>query len=264
MRSFKKLVSNSRFYVLALSLLASLFVLAYFRVKFPSDQLYYIRTEQLFGLIAVILLYLAILITPLSKLMPKAVVSKQLLFARRGIGVAAAYFATLHVLISIQGQLGGLNGALLLPTRYKVSFGLGAVALVVLLSMAATSFDKAMQFMTFSRWKRLHRLVYPAMVLILIHIWLIGTHIEYATIRYTTYAALTLLILLESLRITANVRKKRQLERRVYIAITLGLCSVGVVSLLCLPVLAQDYHSEHSMEETTADHGVMKSMVMQP
>lgn len=240
---------------MALAFLASVFILALFRMKFPSDQLYYIRTEQLFGLLAVVLVYMAVVITPLNKLLPSTGIMNRVLYARRGIGVAAAYFASLHAFISIERQLGGLGGALLLPSRYKLSFGLAAIALVILIVMAFTSFDKAIKVLTFRRWKQVHRFIYLAGVLIVVHVWLIGTHVDYAFIRYTSYGALGLLLLLESIRFSVAVRKKWQLGKDEFVTLLIGLCVISAVSIAMLQLLAQGYHNEHAGTESAEFHG---------
>ncbi len=244
-KNLNRLLANSRFYILAVSVLLSIFSAAYLRGYFPSDRLYYIRLEQIYGFISIGFLYFAVILTPLSKLLGKRAWLQRVLFARRAFGVSAAYFAALHVYLVMAEQIGGLSGLSLLPTRFKVSFALGTLALIILLLMAATSFDKAIKTMTFKNWKRLHRFVYLAGVIIIIHVWLIGTHAEKPGIQIFSYCALALLFGLESKRIGNGLSKRFKLGRvknnLAFFVIFLAMAG----TLLLLPIVTKNYHSEH-------------------
>jgi DMSO/TMAO reductase YedYZ heme-binding membrane subunit len=85
------------------SLLISLGVTAWLRLQISSDQLYYIRLEQVFGFIGLAFLYIALIISPLSLLFKQNQGVKYMLFARRAIGVSAAYFAVLHASVALWG-----------------------------------------------------------------------------------------------------------------------------------------------------------------
>lgn len=200
-----------RFYILCVAVLVSIAVASLLRLTIPEDRLFGIRTQQTFGLLAVILVYVAVLLTPLSKLIDrrKAWLGR-LLFSRRAIGVSAAYFALLHTLIVLFGQLGGLTGLALLPNSFQFAVWLGVAALAILLLMAATSFDKAIEKMTFRRWKWLHRFVYLAGVLIIVHVLLIGSHADEAWIVGASFAAIALLLVLEGLRVSKTIAGKRR------------------------------------------------------
>ncbi len=254
MKKMSQLLANSRFYILATSLLLSILIAALLRAAIPGDELYYIRVEQVFGFVSVIFLYVAVILTPLSKLLGKKPVLQKILFARRAFGVSAAYFAILHVYIVMAEQIGGLSGLGLLPSRFVVSFILGFIALVILFLMASTSFDKAIELMTFKRWKQLHRFVYLAGVLVIIHIWMIGTHAETPNIKAISILALALLFGLEAKRIanTLSARfKLSQFRRNLLFYLTFVLLTG---SLMLLPVISRNYHSEHhdaSQKEAT-------------
>ncbi len=245
MNKFSTLLANSRFYILAGSLLLSIFLASYLRLHIPDDRLYYIRLEQIFGFISVVFLYIAVVLTPASKLIGKKPWLQQVLFARRAVGVSAAYFAALHVYLVMVEQIGGFSGLSLLPTRFKVSFALGTLALIILLLMAATSFDKVITFMTFQRWKQLHRLVYLAGLVIIVHVWLIGTHAEKPSVRIAGFATLGLLFALETKRIANNLTKRYKLARVEGNLLFVVLLVVMAGALLALPVLTKNYHSEH-------------------
>ncbi len=252
------LPDNSRFYILVFSVLLSVALASWIRSAVPGDQLFYIRTEQAYGWVSLIFWYIAVMVSPLGYVFGKGRgVIKQLTFARRAIGVSAAYFACLHFAVSLWGQIGGLAGLGLLPDRYKWSLGFGAVALAVLVLMAATSFDKVVSYMTFRRWKLLHRLVYGAGILVILHVWMIGTHVAYDGIKIAAFVALVIFFGLESYRVAGTIAKRyERLKRKEYLtALFIGLWLAWVLLLVSLPGLVKNYHSEnHSQQHSTVDH----------
>lgn len=93
--------------------------------------------------------------------------------ARRAIGVSCFFFASLHASLAFFGLLGGFPGLRFLGTNYIVSASLGFAALCILSLMTATSFDSAVSYLG-KRWKMIHRLVYAAGILIIIHFLAVG------------------------------------------------------------------------------------------
>lgn len=239
------LLSNIRFYILCSSILLSLIVVGWTRQQILSDQLFYIRLEQLFGFMALFYWYIALLISPLLGVIGKRSYTPLLNFSRRGIGVSAAYFALLHGAVALFGQLGGFGGVLLLPDRFLFAIAYGAVGLLVLLLMAATSFDRVIQMIGFHRWKMLHRLSYPAGLLILLHIWFIGTHSKIPLIYGITFAALALLAALESIRLSKIITKYAGDSLSYVKQLPLFLFALMIITLIWLTLTTQSYHGKH-------------------
>jgi DMSO/TMAO reductase YedYZ heme-binding membrane subunit len=240
------ILSNSRFFVLASSVLISLLVISFIRVQVTSDQVFYIRSEQVFGLLSITYWYVALIISPLGY-----VIGKQrllhLAFARRAIGVSACYFASLHIIIATWGQLGGISGIGYLPDSFKLSMAGGFAAFFILFLMAMTSFDKVISFMTFRRWKWLHRLVYMGGVLAVLHIWSVGTHLSYSPVQIGAFVALSLLIGLEAFRLVTLLAKQYdELKSKDYFyTLVIAIWLVGSVALFAIPGLIKNYHSSH-------------------
>lgn len=253
-KTIKNLPNNNRFYILVFSFLLSVFTVCVLRTQAASDQLFYIRSEQVFGFISIAYLYLALIISPLERAIGRPEWMKNILFARRAIGVSAAYFALLHAATALWGQIGGIDGLVLLPERFIWSFIFGVIALVVLLLMAATSFDKVIAFMTFRKWKWLHRFVYLGSVFIILHVWMIGTHVAYAWVQLATVIPLSLLFGLEAWCIVSKFADKHpEFKARDYsVTVALGLWLLSTVLLLMLPALVQNYHGEHHAEYNEA------------
>lgn len=240
-----RLLNNSRFYVLAFSFLLSILAFSWLRIQITSDQLFLIRAQQTFGLLSVTYWYLALSISPLGYVIGKHR-TKYLEFARRGIGVSAFYFALLHGSIALWGQLGGLSQIQYLPTLFRWSLLCGLVAFIVLLILAATSLDKVIDFMTFKRWKLLHRLIYLGGILAVLHIWTIGTHLAYNGVQLAAFFALLILGGLELFRVVKLINDKHlhlpTMERSVLFVST---WLAFIFLLLMMPSFVQNYHSRH-------------------
>jgi len=208
---FSRLVGNNRFWILALAITGSVIIAGFVQLQIPDTTLQSIRIGQAFGFLSLALLYLAMLISPLTKVFTKLPGREGLVYARRAIGVSAFYYAVLHVYITFFDQLNGFGGIAYLNPTYGWSLLSGIFALGVLCSMAATSFDWVVAKMGYRQWKMLHRLVYAASVAILVHLLLIGSHFANGVtiLGVVTYAAVGLLVVLEVVRIGRVVLQKR-------------------------------------------------------
>lgn len=250
------LLNNSRFYILVFSFVVSVATFACLRLAVENNQLLLIRTQQIYGFICLILWYFALIISPLGYVIGKHRMG-HIAFARRAIGVSAFYFALLHASIALFGQLGGISELQYLPDLFKWSLLGGTVALLVLAVMAITSFDTVIKFMTFRKWKWLHRLVYVAGVFVILHIWTIGTHLAYIELQIAGYAALVLLIGLELFRIVKPLNNKYlKLDKTEAVVMWLSMWAIAAALLLAIPGYVQNYHSRHTNHEGHSHQGV--------
>ena len=121
------------------------------------------------GLIGLILLILALAITPVRALTGW----NRLIAMRRNLGVIGFFYLASHFLIffwfdrqaSVSSTLGEI-----VKRRY-LWFGTGA--LVLMIPLALTSTDRMVQRLGAKRWKRLHRLVYVMAVAGVTHYYLL-------------------------------------------------------------------------------------------
>lgn len=127
---------------------------------------YAIRTT---GLMGIIFLTLSLAMTPLRKLTKW----NPLLSVRRNFGVAGFLYIAAHFLIFFAWDRDMSVGSTLheIVTRKYLWFGTGA--LVLMIPLAATSFDRMVSRLGGKRWKRLHRLNYVIVTFGIIHYYLL-------------------------------------------------------------------------------------------
>lgn len=124
-----------------------------------------VRAAQLLtGRIAFVFLLASLSITPLRTLTGNISIGP----LRKAFGLSAFYVAAAHMIILV--VLGyRFNFAYLLEDlAYRSYIWPGAAALLILTILAVTSIDKVKKAVR-SAWKKIHMLVYPAGVLVLVH-----------------------------------------------------------------------------------------------
>lgn len=183
------LFSNVRFYILLLSFCISIIVLTVNTSEFVE--------LQTFAFLAIFYLYITLLAGPLTKVITNIPFKAHYIKARRALGVSTFYFALIHYVHGLE-ILDWQQGILALPQNDQLISFLGTISIFILFLLAITSFDFAVQKLTFRWWKTLHRLVYLAGVFILIHAYMWGSHFQdrlsFASIL-TSSAVIVLLVL---------------------------------------------------------------------
>jgi sulfoxide reductase heme-binding subunit YedZ len=87
------------------------------------------------------------------------------------LGLLCFGYACLHLLSYAWFDL-GFDGAEMVQDIVKRPFILvGFTAFVILLALAATSFNRAMRWLGGKRWQMLHRSVYAVAALAILHFW---------------------------------------------------------------------------------------------
>ena len=114
------------------------------------------------------LLMLTLAVTPVKLAFRKSGVAKWLVRRRRDLGVASFVYAAGHTAIYLWRK-GSIDTILSELSTDYIWTGWAALALFV--PLAITSNDASMRWLKRS-WKRLHRLVYPATLLVFLHwVW---------------------------------------------------------------------------------------------
>lgn len=196
------IISSSIF----ITLLAYLFIL--FTVS--DNDLQVTELAKIFALLSIFYLYLALLPSPLYDLFPKFPLRGLFLKGRRAIGFSAWFFAEIHSCLIFFGKLKGFSGLLFLNNYYLLAIGVGAISLFILTILAFTSFDFMIAMLTFKKWKFLHRFVYLASILIIIHVLMIGEHFSNLSnpISQLSIFAAIILLFLEAIRLNKYLNTK--------------------------------------------------------
>ena len=135
-------------------------------------------------------LCLTLAVTPLRQAFGLAALARW----RRMLGLFAFFYGLLH--FSSYAWLDmGLDLGLILPDIAKRNFILvGTAALVLMLPLAATSFNRAIRGLGAARWQMLHRAVYAVVLLGLLHFfWMRSGKNDYAEVA--VYAAVITVLL---------------------------------------------------------------------
>lgn len=205
----KFLMQYIRYIVLSSSLILSAALYFFIRSTVADPTLQTVTMTQTFAFCAVIYLYLALLPSPLYHVFPSFPFRALWLKARRAIGVSAFFFALIHVWHAFFGELGGLNAVLALRVQYLLPILYAATSFFILFLMTITSTNYAVVKLG-KNWKRLHRFVYLASLLIVIHALSLGSHFVTlsAFIPVVFFAALVFLLLLEAIRFVHYLQAK--------------------------------------------------------
>jgi len=240
-----RLLHNSRFYIVSAAIILSAGVFAWLRLQTTSNQLLVIQAEQCYGFISIGFLYLTLIISPIRTIAGESRL-KRLLYARRGFGLSAFYYALLHATITLWGQLDGPGNLHFLPSIFKWSLLGGVTALAILAIMALTPSDQLIPHIPYHWWKRIHRLVYVAGALIILHVWTIGTHLMSPVVQIISFTALMVLFGLESFRFTHFLsRKYSYFGKAEALILSIILWAIIGIFLLMLPTIIGNYHSAH-------------------
>ena len=157
--------------------------------------------EHELGLWALRFMMAALVVTPF-----RTYIGVNLLRFRRMLGLTAFYYALFHlsVYLLLDRQLAWAEIGADLYKRPYIIFGM--TAFVLLLPLALSSNDWSIRRLGALTWRRVHRLAYPAAILMVLHyLWLVKSW----TLEPLTYAALMAVIL--STRI---IPQKRDRARR--------------------------------------------------
>jgi len=137
-------------------------VFAFFTNQLTINPIQYL--EQVLGRIAIYWLVAALAVTPLYTLTGL----RDLPGRRRAVGLYAFMYVSLHLLIFFGLDYGFNFNQTWSLIIGKVYLWVGVLAVLLLIPLAVTSFDYFIRKMG-RNWKRLHWLVYPAVVVSILH-----------------------------------------------------------------------------------------------
>lgn len=215
------LLKYIRYIILTATIFLAILLYSFTVNQFTNLNVAFVELSQNYATIAFGLIYLSLIITPIYFAFPKLPFKSVAIKSRRALGVSAFLFALLHTLLEFFKVFGGFSDLKYLQDIYLLAYLLGFVAFLVLAAMAATSFNYAVKKMG-KYWKILHRFIYLAGFLIVIHIFIIGSDfVNFFELESLMYlAALIFLLILEAFRVDAwFVRKYPTLKPRLIFSI---------------------------------------------
>lgn len=114
------------------------------------------------------------------------------LLVRRQLGLWAFTYACLHMLVFVALMIGWDAGRLWKELEQRPYVLIGSLAMIGLLMLAITSNRYSMRRLGV-RWKSLHRLVYPILILVLLHyLWVVRSDMAFWLLYAVAGAALLL------------------------------------------------------------------------
>lgn len=205
------LLRNSRFYILGFSFILAIVEYLIVISIIPPGSLQIIRLTQVYGITSVIYLYLATIIGPIFAVFPNLSYKNEFTHARKALGLSTFIFASLHGINAFFRQLGGIDGLGFLNTNFLIAISISFFAFLILALLSITSIDKIISILGFKNWKLLHRLVYLALILILVHMLMLGSHFQtfLTLIPLSSFILLSALLILESVRLDIQKNTKK-------------------------------------------------------
>ena len=219
-------ITKNHRHLIVMSLTALLLSLFYMgRPELSSSH----RIWRATGDVSFVLLFLTLLVGPLSKIWNKAIAA---LTWRRQLGIWFAIAALLHTLLIFDGWLNWsvdkflgyeyvaqLNQVVLLQPGFGLANLLGLVALVFTILLLATSSDKALRYFGGSSWKHLQNFAYLIFYLGSLHaIYFVFFHFNQAMylgrsisnwIKYYLLMLVITLILVQTVAFCKTFKKRK-------------------------------------------------------
>lgn len=240
---------NIRLIVYILTALYGVSLVVFVIYTIPPGQLQVIRLTQYYALAAISLLYLTLLCSPLTITFPNLPFKGLLMKARKACGISSFFFGLVHATLAFFWQLGGFSGLSFLSVTYLVAITISTIALIILTTLAITSLAY-FKVKLGKYWDTIHRFVYLAGILIILHALMLGSHFSNlsTTIPTICASALILLLVLESNRISLYVSRRWQFSR--WIILIMLIFSILMVSGYYFLVASQkpsafNVHSQH-------------------
>ncbi|MEI7783043.1 MAG: protein-methionine-sulfoxide reductase heme-binding subunit MsrQ [Betaproteobacteria bacterium] len=136
------------------------------------------------------LMCLALAVTPLRQALTLPVLARW----RRMVGLFAFFYASVHLLSYAVFDMGLELADILIDIAKRPFILLGTLTFLLLLPLAATSWNGAVRRLGAARWKKLHRLVYLASLTMLLHfLWMRAGKNNFAEVA--VYAAVVAALL---------------------------------------------------------------------
>lgn len=146
---------------------------------------------------------LTLAVTPVRKLIHQPALAR----FRRMLGLFTFFYGTVHFLCYSWLDMGLVWSDIVRDIVKRPFILVGSTALLLMLPLAATSFNRAIKALGPKRWQALHRAVYAVALLGVLHFfWMRSAKSNYAEVA--VYAAIVALLL--GWRVVSWIRTRRQ------------------------------------------------------
>lgn len=153
--------------------------LLYFYVSYtiPDEATAMDQVANYYGLTALFMVFIVLIPGVVKVYFPGFAFNELLVGSRRALGISTFFFALFHSVMAYFYNLpGSIQSISYLPDVQRLSIIFSIIAFFVLFLMAITSWDKAIAWLGYKKWKSLHRFIYPAIGLVLLHTFMYGSH----------------------------------------------------------------------------------------
>ena len=145
--------------------------------------------EHKYGELALLFLILTLSITPILRIL-KVNFSQY----RRCFGLVTFYYVISHILIYLVFDIGLSFDLLVSDLKKRYYIIAGFFSFLLLIPLAVTSSDKAVKRLSLKTWKKLHKLVFIALSLSIIHFILLSKTWTTELLTYSLIAVILLLL----------------------------------------------------------------------
>jgi len=164
------------------------------------------------ALTAATLIGISLLISPLARLFP----SRNYIRHRRTIGVLGFTFAIIHACtVVFSGLYGSLGSIFFSINPYEAPAVFGLLAFIIFIPIYLTSTDWAVAKLSYQKWKAIHRLVYIAFIITVLHFILVNPPLLMNAFGYLLLAVAGLVFMFEIAAFIDYTRKKAGQERTI-------------------------------------------------
>ncbi len=172
-------------------------------VKFKNGSVLAMDLLHPSGEMAVRLMLLAMLPGPLMGVFGSTAILRKWMTIRRHLGVSACGYALLHTYFYLADML---NITAIWEEFAITSIWMGWLALILLLPPTAISSDHALRYLGKQKWKFIQMLVYPAMLITILHWLLLDWHWQPALIHLAPLIVVWAILLIKNRKSNAPNR----------------------------------------------------------
>lgn len=168
-----------RRYVFIAALIWGLSVLGFlYIISFDKDE-FLKGIVRIYGFTSLFLIFLTLTPGMIRTYFPAFILDSLLIKSRRALGICTFIFGFIHGTVAFLYYFSGsMQRISSLPLHYQLAAYFAIAALFIFAVMAITSSDKIVEILGFQKWKIIHRFIYLAFLLSLLHSFIRGTHLN--------------------------------------------------------------------------------------